>query len=355
MKSAISLGHFSVAGHPLPYTKIKQLLNVVSRIHLSPPWQNPTDFFGVLRRVIDFDYSITFLQLDRSTYKVIPTSHTVSGGCGNDRAIIQDYNNYFWKFKKPLLTHIVKHPEIALDLTNGSSWLLSKNQMDEFKFDFWTKYKIGRCYARYMKTQDGLVGIYVSRPPGSKDFSGHEKTCLDLLAPHLKAVLHQDHSKTNCFFSDAQGKIVSADKPSEALLENPMLATQLRYLLPIWLRSVMSDPIKPFCAKIQEKGARYQFAVIPFGLGNDSLFRISWDQSQQCPQIEVVQRFIQSYALSPRQQDMLSGLLSGKQVKEIAKDFNLARDTVKEYFGSLYKKVCVDGRGPLIAKVLSKV
>jgi DNA-binding CsgD family transcriptional regulator len=337
----------------LPYPEVKQLLEVVSWIHVAPPWQAPVDFFAVLNKVITFDFSMAFLKLEASTHKIVPFSRTVISSGGDEGGIVRDYNDHFWKLKKPFLDQIVENPDLAFDLTGPMSCALPRNQVREFKSDFWKKHQIGRCYARYIKTGEGLTGIYLGRPPGSRDFSEKEKTCFDLLVPHLESALRQDRRKENCFFSDARGRIVSADEPSETLFTTPALASRLRHSLTEWSRSVMADPIKPFRARIQEKGGEYRFTVVPFGLGKSSLFRVNWDKSQRGLPAEVLQRFIHSHSLSSRQQEVLSCVLSGKQMKEMAQELNLAMDTVKEYLGALYRKTGVDGRGPLIAKVLS--
>jgi len=337
----------------LPYPEVKQLLEIVSRIHVTPPWQDPVDFFTVLNKVIAFDFSMAFLKLEASTHKIVPFARTVISSGGEEGGIVQDYNGHFWKLKKPFLDQIVEKPDLAFDLTGSVSGSLSRNQLSEFKSDFWKKHRIGRCYARYIKTGEGLTGIYLGRPPGSKDFSEKEKNCFDLLVPHLESALYQDQQETNCFFSDTRGRVVSTDGPSETLLATPALASRIRRSLGEWSRSVMADPIKPFRARFQEKGGEYRFTVVPFGLGKSSLFRVNWDKSQRGLPPELLQRFIHSHSLSPRQQDVLACVLSGKQMKEMAQELNLAMDTVKEYLGSLYRKTGVDGKGPLIARVLS--
>ncbi|MEW6682984.1 MAG: LuxR C-terminal-related transcriptional regulator [Nitrospirota bacterium] len=63
--------------------------------------------------------------------------------------------------------------------------------------------------------------------------------------------------------------------------------------------------------------------------------------------------FANAYRLSRREREVVVLLTAGKQAKEIARELGLAIPTVKEYLGSVYRKVGVDGRGPLMAKLLS--
>lgn len=67
----------------------------------------------------------------------------------------------------------------------------------------------------------------------------------------------------------------------------------------------------------------------------------------------ILNEFARANRFSPREREVVSLLVAGKQAKEIARELDLAVCTVKEYVGSAYRKAGVTGRGPLLAKFLS--
>ncbi|MBI3609934.1 MAG: helix-turn-helix transcriptional regulator [Nitrospirae bacterium] len=182
--------------------------------------------------------------------------------------------------------------------------------------------------------------------------------CLDLLAPHVELVAAHGDSESLCLFADAQGQILTLDPQAETMFQSmPAFAARLRTVLPGWIRECSSKPLKPFRVDIQDRGLIYHFRISPAGTGRSPLFRVSWTSSKPEPPLpaSVLGAFALQYRLSPRERDVLACAVTGKQMKEMAQQLGLAVDTVKEYLGSLYHKVGVDGRGPLVAKILSQV
>lgn len=55
--------------------------------------------------------------------------------------------------------------------------------------------------------------------------------------------------------------------------------------------------------------------------------------------------------LTPREQQVLEGLLQGSTTREIADSYGLCRQTVKNYVTTIYEKLGVRGRSQLLRSV----
>ncbi len=70
------------------------------------------------------------------------------------------------------------------------------------------------------------------------------------------------------------------------------------------------------------------------------------------PKAEKLERVLQllpsDKALTPRQMEMLDGLLDGKSNKEIASDLHISENTVKWHLGILYTTLNVSGKDEIL-------
>jgi DNA-binding CsgD family transcriptional regulator len=209
-----------------------------------------------------------------------------------------------------------------------------------------------------MKTPQGWLSLYLSRYRASRDFSDEEKLCLDLLTPHLHSAATQNSSAAACLFVDLEGQVVTMDPQAEALLdEKTSLSRRISTFLPDWILKVLTAPFDPLQIDIREEGLLYRATLSPAGIGRLYLFRLTLTPLKDPLPVPagVLEVFSRKYRLSPREVDVLACVVSGKQMKEMACQIGLALDTVKEYLRSLYRKVGVDGRGPLLALLFSEI
>ena len=64
---------------------------------------------------------------------------------------------------------------------------------------------------------------------------------------------------------------------------------------------------------------------------------------------QIISRLPEGTSLSPRQLDILEGILDGKTRKEIAFDLHLSENTVKMHTSALYKAIGVSHRDEIYA------
>lgn len=337
------------------HNTVQALSDLIRRINTHPPWEEPERFFTSLHRIVPFDYSVAFLKMDPRNYRVVPSVLTLSNGGGDDSSVVANYNDYFWRFKQPILDRIMKRESLSFHLSTTLAVSLPRDQAEEYRWDFWEKHKIRHSYARYFKTSEGWLSLYCSRSPGRADFSEEERRLLDLLAPHLELIASADPERP-ALFADLHGKIVSANPQAEAILKGrPSLAARLRESLPIWIGQRSAEIALPLRVELREQEEVYRFTLSKAGTRRALLFRIGLTVQEGPLPTAVVNLFAQQHRLSPREREILALAVAGKQMKEMAQQLGLATDTVKEYLGSVYRKVGVDGKGALVARVLSMV
>lgn len=121
-------------------------------------------------------------------------------------------------------------------------------------------------------------------------------------------------------------------------------------------RRLSLDPLKPLRVRWTERGKTDCFNVARSGVGRFPLFKVFWTSTEENVPLSAtaLDRFAKRHRLSPREREVLGWAVAGKQVKEIAQALGLAVDTVKEYLGSVYRKVGVDGRGALVAQIFAQ-
>lgn len=335
--------------------KIEGLLSLIRSISRVPPWEDPQGFLSALHRIIPFDRSVAFLKVDPATHKIIPSPFTLTNLSSTDS--LQDHNNYFWQFKRPILDRMAEQKFLSFHLPTTFSLCLPKAQFQEYRYDYWRKHQIQFSYACYVRTPHGYLATYLSRSSTQRDFSEEERKLLDLLSPHLELIACAT-SDSATVFTNAKGTIVWSDfRADSALRELPIFASRLRSAIPGWLRQLFMEPLKPLQAQLKEGGKRYNIHVSQSGFGQFPLFRICWTAAKESSPLPeaVLKQFARQHRLSPREQEILALAVAGKQMKEMAQQLGLALDTVKEYLSSVYRKAGVDGRGPLVAQVLSLV
>jgi len=332
--------------------KVKGLLQVVFQLHANPPWRDPTRFFSALRKVVPFDCITAFMTVDACTHKILPSPLTICDNTDEAPSVIRDYNDYFFQLKSPILARIMSREFCDFHLPNTVYANLPKNKAREFETDFWHKHKVQFAYSRYIKTPAGWMSTCVSRRAGASDFSEEEIRCLDLLSPHFELIVAQANASGPCLFLDRDGEVVCADFHAGG---GAALPARLCRLIAGRMKLQGADPLQPLHMTVTENGHSYYFNVFPVGTGRCPLFKVIWTDVEKAPPIplSVLHLFAHQHRLSPRERDMLVCVVEGKQAKEMATKLGLAIDTVKEYLGSLYRKVGVDGRGPLMVHLLS--
>jgi DNA-binding CsgD family transcriptional regulator len=334
--------------------KVEGLLGLIRWMNTMPPWKDPKGFLAAVQRVVPYDRLVAFMRVDPKTHQIIPSPFTLTNlNCVDS---LQDHNSYFWKFKRPIIDRIAENQFRSFHVPTTLSVLLPKAQFQEYRSDYWEKHKIRFSYACYAKTPQGYLASYFTRS-GERDFSPEEKKILDLLAPHLELIACATSSESATLFVDAKGSLLWADFRAETVLnQDPLFAAQLRQWLPIWLGQLALDPLKPLRVEGRGKSENYVLALSQAGYGRFPLFKVCWTVKKETPlPIDALNLFAQQHRLSPREREILALAVAGKQMKEMAQQLGLATDTVKEYLGSVYRKVGVDGRGALVARVLSTV
>lgn len=334
--------------------KVEGLLGLIRWMSLVPPWKDPKGFLAAVQRVVPYDRLVAFMKVDPKTHQIIPSPFTLTNLSSIDS--LQDHNSYFWKFKRPIIDRIAENQFRSFHFPSTLSTFLPKAQFQEYRFDYWEKHKLRFSYACYTKTSQGYLATYFTRS-GERDFSAEEKKILDLLIPHLELIACATSSESATLFVDAKGSLLWRDDRAETVLnEDPLFAARLHQSIPVWLRQLALDPLKPLRVESKGRHETYSFALSQAGLGRFPLFKICWTLKKETPlPLEALNAFSQEHRLSPREREILALSVAGKQMKEMAQQLGLALDTVKEYLGSIYRKVGVDGRGPLVAKVLSGV
>src|SRR5579884_9932 len=335
--------------------KIEGLLSLIRSISRVSPWEDPQAFLAALNRVVPFDRSIAFLKVDPATHKMIPSPLTLTNLSSTDS--LQDHNNYFWQFKRPIFERMAEQKFLSFHHPTTFSRWLPKAQFQEYRYDYWKKHQIQFSYACYVRTPQGYLATYLSRSSTQRDFSEEERKLLDLLSPHLELIACAT-AESATLFTNSKGAIVWSDFRAEsALKETPTFAARLRSAIPIWLGQLSLQPLKPLRVQLKEEGKIYSIGVSQSGFGHFPLFRICWTAAKESPPLPetILRPFSQQHRLSPREQEILTLAVAGKQMKEMAQQLGLAVDTVKEYLGSVYRKVGVEGKGALVAKVLSTV
>ncbi len=334
--------------------KVEGLLGLIRWMSLVPPWKDPRGFLAAAHRVVPYDRLMAFMKVDPKTHKIIPSPLTLTNLSCVDS--LQDHNSYFWKFKQPVIDRIAKNQFRSFHFPTTLSSLLPKAEFQEYRFDYWEKHKLRFSYACYTKTSEGYLACYFTRS-GERDFSTEEKRILDLLAPHLELIAGEFSSESATSFIDSKGALLWTDFRAETVLnEDPLFAARLRQLLPIWLGHLSLDPLKPLRVESKGKSETYSLALSQAGHGRFPLFKVCWTAKRETPlPMDALNVFAQQHRLSPREREILALAVAGKQMKEMAQQLGLATDTVKEYLGSVYRKAGVDGRGPLVARVLSQI
>lgn len=61
--------------------------------------------------------------------------------------------------------------------------------------------------------------------------------------------------------------------------------------------------------------------------------------------------YLQSYGLTPRESEVVSCLFRGLSAKEVGAEFEISTHTVHDHIKSIYRKVGVQSRGELIARL----
>ncbi|MBI3803881.1 MAG: helix-turn-helix transcriptional regulator [Nitrospirae bacterium] len=334
--------------------KVEGLLGLIRWMSLVPPWKDPKGFLAAVQRVVPYDRLVAFMKVDPKTHQIIPSPFTLTNlNCVDS---LQEHNSYFWKFKQPIIDRIAENQFHSFHVPTTLSILLTKHDFQEYQFDYWEKYKIRFSYACYTKTPQGYLATYFTRS-GEVDFSPEEKKILDLLAPHLELIACAAIAETATLFVDAKGALLWTDVRAETVLNQDLsFAGQLRQTLPVWLGRLALDPLKPLRVESQGRSGTYSLVLSQAGYGRFPLFKVCWTaKKEKLLPAGALNAFAQEHQLSPREREILALAVAGKQMKEMAQQLGLGLYTVKEYLGSVYRKAGVDGKGPLVAKVLSQV
>lgn len=337
------------------HSLVKRLMQFIKEIHLVSPWKDQTAFFSSLHRLVPFDHSVAFMKVNPLTSRILPSSMTL---WGDEADVMRDHNDYFWQFKQPIVARIVGHEFQNLHFPNTLMQYLPKSQYEAYRIDFWEKHHKRFSYAQYFKTREGWFSLYLTRSSRSRDFSEEEQQAISFIAPHLQMILSASEPEIPTVFADAQGQIVcNGLETAVSGQKNLDLMNSLRSILPSWIGWFLAEPFKPLRAELVVGSTTYKCLVSPVGTGRLPLFRVSWeteDQSNTLPARDL-HLFSQKYRLSPREKEILALAVAGKQRKEMAQMLGLSVDTVKEYLGTTYRKAGVEGKGALVAKVLSSV
>jgi DNA-binding CsgD family transcriptional regulator len=329
--------------------KVRALFSLTHLIHHAPPWKEAKEFLNALHQLVPYDRAVTFLKLDSAHWHLLSSPRTIT----NLSALgtLTDHNQYFWQFKRTYLEKMAGRKQFSLHFPASLAPILPNRQLQEYQADYWGKHGIRYCYGIYTKAQDGYLATYISRAPGGRDFTQEERMLLDHLCGHLAVAEREDERPCAVFFADARGQIVVPDPQVE---NDTALAQKIRGHLPFWIKEQMENPLSPLCREIRENPVLHRFVISQGGFGRHPLFRISWTTQEMPSRLSpsLLAHFSERYALSPREREVLILAACGLQRKEMANHLKLSVETVKEYLGSLYRKVGVDGHGPLIAQVL---
>lgn len=331
--------------------KIRALFSLTHLMHHAPPWREAKEFLTALHQLVPYDRAVTFLKLDPAHWHLLSSPRTIT----NLSALgtLTDHNQYFWQFKRTYFEKMVGRKRFSLHFPTSLAPILSNRQIQEYQTDYWGKYGIRYCYGIYTKTPDGYLATYISRAQGGRDFTPEERMLLDHLCQHLAVSEREDERPCSVFFADAQGKIVVPDPQIE---NHPTITGQMRRHLPFWVREQMENPLSPLYREIKENDLVHRFVISRGGFGRHPLFRIGWTAPEIPSRLSplLLAGFSEQHALSPRERDVLALAACGMQRKEMATHLKLSVETVKEYLGSLYRKVGVEGHGPLVAQLFAR-
>jgi hypothetical protein len=260
-----------------PYETISALSELICGINTIPPWSEAERFFTSLHRVIPFDYSVAFVKIDPATYRVVPSSLTLSNGGWDEAGLLLDYNRHFWRFKKPVLEPFLKGRSHSYRFPITLKRVLSEEAFREYASDFCQKHRIGCYCVRAVRTPEGPTLLSFGRPPGNADFSREERRLLDYLAPHLELTAASARPETPILFVDRRGKILTADPNADAEMQrDPIFAARLRKALPTWAGRLSANPLEPFHAALREEGKSARMTLSPAGTQRSLLLRVTW-------------------------------------------------------------------------------
>jgi len=338
-----------------PHSSVKSLVDFIREIHTASPWKDQGRFFKTLHRIVPFDNSAAFVKVDPQTSRILASPMTLWQDEAN---VLKDHNEYYWRFKQPIVTQIIKNRFRSFHVQNALPQFLSKPQSEEYRIDFWEKHRKRFSYALYFKTRKGWYSLYLTRSARSPDFSEEEQGLLNMLVPHMELTLTAAEPETPTLFADPNGNIVCLDRSvNETLKKNPALAKRFQGALSTWIGWFLADPFKPLRTELREEGLAYRCSVSPAGTAKYPLFRITWEPLEGTAHFSesILSHFCRGYTFSPREKEVILLIAAGKQRKEMAQALGLSIETVKEYLSGVYRKTGVEGKGELLAKLLSKM
>lgn len=128
-------------------------------------------------------------------------------------------------------------------------------------------------------------------------------------------------------------------------------------MLPLWLEGFRIDPFSPQTYTLPVAKKVYRCHIAPTGGLRTALFRITWEQMESKSLIpkKLLNDFCLKHRFSPREKQLVTLAIAGKQRKEMAQTLGLSINTAKEYLGTAYRKAEVEGKAALTAKVLSNL
>ncbi len=215
------------------HNHVKKLMAFVREIHTGSPWQDSARFFKALHQLTPFDNAAAFMKIDPKTSKILPSPCTL---WEDDAAVLRDHNAYYWRFKQPIVAQVVDKAFRSFHVQKTLPQILPQKDSDEYRTDFWEKYKKRFSYAQYFKTNEGWYSLYLTRSSHSPDFSEAEQSLLDLLVPHLQMVLSTKDTHTPTIFSDSKGELIcTGPELEQAQKHDPLLFQALKKMLPSWL------------------------------------------------------------------------------------------------------------------------
>ena len=159
--------------------KAERLLNLIRRVNTIPPWQDPQGFLEGLNRLVPCDRTVAFMKVDPITHRILPSPLTLTNLSGVES--LREHNDYFWRFKKPILDQIAQKKLLSFHNPTILSLYLPRDRFREYRCDYWEKHRLRFSYACYRNTPQGYLASYFTRS-GDRDFTDEERRLLDLLA-----------------------------------------------------------------------------------------------------------------------------------------------------------------------------
>jgi hypothetical protein len=268
-----------------PYKTIRALSDLICGINTVAPWKAPEDFFAFLHRVIPFDYSLAFVKIDPATCRILPSSLTLSNGGWDEPAVLNDYNHYFRRFSRSLLTPLLEGRSWAFQFPITLKRVLSKAEFQEYASDFCKKHQIGFYYIRAVQTPEGPALLSFGRPPGSADFSKEERRIFDYLAPHLELTATTARPESPILFADTKGKVLITDPNADTeMRRDPVFAARLRKALPTWVGRLSRNSLEPLHVTLKDERKIVRLGLSPAGTRKSLLVRVSWIRLREQPQ-----------------------------------------------------------------------